>query len=105
MKVLLLLINIFSIFLVLQYIVMYVMEYRCAGKLSGGFGGPFMYVLSPTSTKPKYRLIKMKKKKKKKKPTNTNTNHATKRKSSPQHRTPQTIVVGLHITEIGPKPA
>ena len=42
---------------------MYVMEHRCAGKLSGGFGGPFMYVLSPTSTKPKYRLIKMKKKK------------------------------------------
>ena len=46
---------------------MYVMEHRCAGKLSGGFGGPFMYVLSPTSTKPKYRLIKMEKKKKKKK--------------------------------------
>ena len=43
------------------------MEHRCAGKLSGGFGGPFMYVLSPTSTKPKYRLIKMEKKKKKKK--------------------------------------
>ena len=45
---------------------MYLMEHRCAGKLSGGFGGPFMYVLSPTSTKPKYRLIKMEKKKKKK---------------------------------------
>ena len=42
---------------------MYVMEHRCAGKLSGGFGGPFMYVLSPTSTKPKYRVIKMKKNK------------------------------------------
>ena len=40
------------------------MEHRCAGKLSGGFGGPFMYVLSPTSTKPKYRLIKMEKKNK-----------------------------------------
>ena len=65
MKVLLLLINNFSIFLVLQYIVLYVMEHRCAGKLSGGFGGPFMYVLSPTSTKPKYRLIKMEKKNKK----------------------------------------
>ena len=66
MEVLLLLINNFSIFLVLQYIVLYVMEHRCAGKLSGGFGGPFMYVLSPTSTKPKYRLIKIEKKKKKK---------------------------------------
>ena len=62
MKVLLLLINNFSIFLVFQYIVMYVMEHRCTGTLSGGFGGPFMYVLSPTSTKPKYRLIKMGKK-------------------------------------------
>ena len=46
---------------------MHVMEHRCAGKLSGGFGGPFMYVLPPTSTKPKYRLIKMEKKKEKKK--------------------------------------
>ena len=62
MKVLLLLVNNFSIFLVLQYIVMRVMEHRCADKLSGGFGGPFMYVLSPTSFKPKYRLIKMEKK-------------------------------------------
>ena len=62
MKVILLLINNFSIFVVLQYIVMYVMEHRCAGKLSGGFGGPFMYILSPTSTKPKYRIIKMEKK-------------------------------------------
>ena len=35
------------------------MEHRCAGKLGGWFGGPFMHVLSPTSTKPKYRLIKM----------------------------------------------
>ena len=42
---------------------MYVMEHRCAGKFSGGFVGPFMYVLSPTSTKHKYRLVKMKNKK------------------------------------------
>ena len=55
----LLLINNFSIFLVLKYIIMDVMEHRCAGKLSGGFGGPLMYVISPTSTKPKYRVIKM----------------------------------------------
>ena len=40
----------------------YVMEHRCAGILSGGFGGPFMYVLSPISTKPKYRIIKIEKK-------------------------------------------
>ena len=52
---------------------MYVMEHRCAGKLSGGFGGPFMYVLSPTSTEPKYRLIKMEKKKKKTRTLNAGT--------------------------------
>ena len=30
--------------------------------ISGGFGGPNMYVFSPSSTKPKYRIIKMEKK-------------------------------------------
>ena len=37
------------------------------GNLSGGFGGPYMYVFSPSFTNPKYKIIKMKKKKKKKK--------------------------------------
>ena len=31
---------------------------QCASKPSGGFGGPFMYVISPPSTKPKYRWKK-----------------------------------------------
>ena len=35
---------------------------RRSGIFSGGFGGPYMYVFSPSSTKPKYRVIKMKKK-------------------------------------------
>ena len=29
--------------------------------LSGGFGGPYMYVFSPYSTNPNYRIIKMEK--------------------------------------------
>ena len=32
------------------------------GNLSGGFGGPYMYVFSPSSTKPKYKIIKLEKK-------------------------------------------
>ena len=31
------------------------------GNFSGGFGGPYMYVFSPSSIKPKYMVIKMKK--------------------------------------------
>ena len=41
---------------------MYILEHRCAGNLSGGFGGPYTYVFSPPSTKPTNRVTKRTKK-------------------------------------------